>query len=121
MTTKKGNVVFLMQMWDPLYEMYLLRKMVRREICNDTKGILEKIVTECERCKGNMKDVNVIEKSVAIGKGVELEKVGQLCYLDDADGGIDCAVTARVRCARNKYKELRLYLNAKGVSLRVKD
>jgi hypothetical protein len=39
----------------------------------------------------------------------ELEKVKKFCYLGDmldADGGVDSAVTTRVRCAWNKFKEL---------------
>jgi hypothetical protein len=38
----------------------------------------------------------------------------------DADGSVDSAVTTRVRCAWNKYRELRPFLTAKEVSLQVK-
>jgi hypothetical protein len=43
--------------------------------CSDVKGSLEKVKTMfvCRRCLGSMKD-DLIEKSVIIGKGVELEK-----------------------------------------------
>jgi hypothetical protein len=93
--------------------------------CSDVKGSLEKVMTMfvCRRCKGNMKDVNVIEKSVTIGEGMELEKVGKFCYLKDmldTDGCADYAVTARVGCAWSKFKELRPFLTAKGVSMKEK-
>jgi hypothetical protein len=38
----------------------------------------------------------------------------------DADGGVDSAVTTRVRCAWNKFRELAPFLTAKRVSLQVK-
>jgi hypothetical protein len=47
-----------------------------------------------------MKVDDLVEKSVIIGKGVELEKVRKFCYLGDmldADGGVDSAVTTIVR------------------------
>jgi hypothetical protein len=86
--------------------------------------LLEKVKTTfvCRRCLGSMKD-DLIEKSVIIGKGVELEKVRKFCYLGDmldADGGVDSAVTNRIRCAWNKFRELAPFLTAKRVSLQVK-
>jgi hypothetical protein len=60
---------------------------------------------------------------VIIGKGAELEKVRKFCYLGDmldADGGVDSAVTTRVRCAWSKFRELAPFLTAKRVSLQVK-
>jgi hypothetical protein len=59
---------------------------------------------------------DLIEKSAIIGKGVELEKVRKFCYLWnmlDADGGVDSAVTNRIRCAWNKFRELAPFLTAK--------
>jgi hypothetical protein len=38
----------------------------------------------------------------------------------DADGGVDSAVTTRVRCAWDKFRELAPFLAAKRVSLQVK-
>jgi hypothetical protein len=64
-----------------------------------------------------MKD-DLIEKSVIIGKGVELEKVRKFCNLEDmldTDGSVDSAVTTRVRCAWNKFRELVPFLTAKRV------
>jgi hypothetical protein len=55
----------------------------------------------CRRCLGSMKDDDLVEKSVIIGNGVELEKVRKFSYLGDmldADGGMDYAVTTRVKC-----------------------
>jgi hypothetical protein len=54
---------------------------------------------------------------VIIGEGVDFEKFGKFCYLGDmldADGGVDSAVTTRVRCAWNKFKELKTLLGCKG-------
>jgi hypothetical protein len=92
--------------------------------CSDVKGYLEKVKTTfvCRRCLWSMKDDDQVEKSVTIGEGVELEVI-KLCHLGDmldADGGVDSTVTTRVRCARNKFRELRPFLTAKGVSLQVK-
>jgi hypothetical protein len=64
-----------------------------------------------------MKDYDLVEKSVIIDKGVELEVI-KFCYLGDmldADSGVDSAVTARVRYAWNKFKELRPFLTAKSL------
>jgi hypothetical protein len=70
--------------------------------CSDVKVSLEKVKTTfvCRRCLGSMKD-DLIEKSVIIGKGVELEKVRKFCYLGDmldADGGVqwsNCKIGGR--------------------------
>jgi hypothetical protein len=53
----------------------------------------------CGGCLEGMGDGGLVERSVIIGKGVELEKVGEFCYLGDmlgADGGMDSAVAAGV-------------------------
>jgi hypothetical protein len=81
------------------------------------------MVFVCGRCLGSMKDDDPVEKSVNIGEGVELEKVREFCcFVDmlDADGGVDSAVTTRVKFAWNKFKELRPFLTTEGVSLQVK-
>jgi hypothetical protein len=52
---------------------------------------------------------------VITGEGVDLEKVRKFCCLGDmldADGGVDSAVTTRVRCAWNKFKGIRPFLTA---------
>ena len=51
------------------------------------------------------------------GNEVSLEKVDKFCYLLDADGGCDLAVTTRVRSA---WKKLPI-LTGKGFSLKLKD
>jgi hypothetical protein len=88
--------------------------------CSDVKGSLVKVKTTfvCRRCLGSMKDDDLVEKSMIIGKGVELEKVRKFCCLGDmldADGGVDSAVTTRVRCAWNKFRELAPFLTAKSL------
>jgi hypothetical protein len=92
---------------------------------SDVKGNLEKVKTMfvCRRCMRSMKNDDLVEKSVVIGEGVELEKVTKFCYFGDmldADGGKESAVTTSVRCAWNKFRELRPFLTAKRVSLQVK-
>jgi hypothetical protein len=57
------------------------------------------------------------------GRRVELKRVGKFCYLGDmlnADGGVDSAVTAGVRCVWNKFKELRPFMTAKEICWQVK-
>jgi hypothetical protein len=68
-------------------------------------------------------DVNIIEKSVTIGGVVELDKVKKnyaTWGMLDVNGGVNSTVTTRFRCAWCKFKELRPFLAAKGVSLRMK-
>src|SRR3989442_4056212 len=53
----------------------------------------------------------------------ELEVVDQFCYLGDGigkGGGAGEASRARVRCAWEKFRDLRRLLTARGASLRVK-
>src|SRR4051812_45639957 len=53
----------------------------------------------------------------------ELEVVDKFCYLGDVIGrgsGAEEASRARVRCAWEKFRDLRLLLTARGASLRVK-
>jgi hypothetical protein len=87
---------------------------------SDVKGNLEKVkmMFVCRRCLGSMKDDDLVEKSMIIGKWVELEKVKKFSYFGDmldADGIVDSAVTTRVRCAWNKFRELAPFLTAKSL------
>jgi hypothetical protein len=66
----------------------------------------------CRRCLGTMKDDDLVEKCDNWQRG----GVRKFCYLGDmldADGGVDSAVTTRVRRAWNKFRELAPFLTAK--------
>ena len=68
-------------------------------------------------------DIPTDTKSMDIGDGTLLEKVEQFCYLGDmldTNGGAELAVTTRVRCAWQKFRELSPFLTSKGVSNRMK-
>ena len=52
-----------------------------------------------------------------------LEKCWNVSYLGDmlnADGGVDSAVVARIRCGWKKFRELSTILTFKGASLKLK-
>ena len=58
-----------------------------------------------------------------IGGSETLEKVTKFCHLGDiisSNGGAEAAVTARMRCAWRKFRELAPVLTQKGFSLRLK-
>ncbi|MBJ3201397.1 hypothetical protein JGB54_23255, partial [Salmonella enterica subsp. enterica serovar Agona] len=77
----------------------------------------------CAKCTGQVADCVKGDERFDIGNGDSLEKVERFCYLGDmvsADGGADLAVTARVRSAWKKFKELAPILTSKGASLRLK-
>ena len=49
--------------------------------------------------------------------------VNSFCFLGNmlsVEGGVDVAVTARVRCAREKIRELAAFLTSKAPSMRMK-
>ena len=64
----------------------------------------------CIRCQSWVHCCN------GFGNGDTLESVEKFCYLDDmlnADGGVDSVVSARVRCAWKKFRELSSILTFK--------
>ena len=78
---------------------------------------------ECKTCNKATPIIVETATKMDIGDGVELEQVGQFCYLGDmldARGGVDLAVSTRVGCAWKKFRELVPFLTSKGVSLRLK-
>lgn len=83
---------------------------------------------ECRKCQdrnqGGRREVveGQIER-VEIEVGEELEVVKRFCYLGDvieAGGGVEAAITVRMRCAWKKFWELEHILMMKGLSLRFK-
>ncbi|MBJ5695539.1 hypothetical protein JGG83_23085, partial [Salmonella enterica subsp. enterica serovar Derby] len=93
--------------------------------CSQVKGKLAtaSLTFICAKCTGQVADCARGDERFDIGNGDSLEKVERFCYLGDmvsADGGADSAVTARVRSAWKKFKELAPILTSKGASLRLK-
>ncbi len=82
----------------------------------------------CKKCSSGTrvsKDeiVDKDDQRLDIGSGVILEKVSSFCYLGDvldAGGGVDSAVTARLRYGWKKFRDLTPILMVKGASLRLK-
>ena len=57
----------------------------------------------------NQQTAAVQRNGLYIMNGDTLESLGKFCYLNNmlnADGGVDSAVVARVRCAWKKFREL---------------
>ncbi|MBJ5603900.1 hypothetical protein JGG68_23865, partial [Salmonella enterica subsp. enterica serovar Albany] len=93
--------------------------------CSQVKGKLAtaSLTFICAKCTGQVADCVKGDERFDIGNGDSLEKVERFCYLGDmvsADGGPDSAVTARVRSAWKKFKELAPILTSNGASLRLK-
>ena len=93
--------------------------------CSGVKGSLMKVSAQfvCKTCNKATPIIIETATKMDIGDGVELEQVGQFCYLGDmldARGGVDLAVSTRVGCAWKKFRELAPFLTSKGVSLRLK-
>jgi len=64
-----------------------------------------------------------VNEDLDICDGVLLEKVDKFCYIGDmlsTSGGCDLAVTARVRCAWEKFREYSPILTRKGFTLKLK-
>jgi len=92
--------------------------------CSGIQGSLQ-VASPTFRCKqcmrteqngGGVQDGNTVD----CGNDIVLERVGKFCYLGDmlnADGGVDSAVVARIRCGWNKFRELAPILTHKGASL----
>ena len=62
-------------------------------------------------------------KDGLVAAGETYEKVDSFCYLGDmlsAEGGVDAAVTTRVRSAWKKFRELVPFLTSKAPSLKMK-
>ena len=78
---------------------------------------------ECHRCTEPNQVVDTIEQDGLTVQGEVYQTVQSFCYLGDtmdAGGGVDAAVTARIRSGWNKFRELRPFLTSKAPSLRMK-
>lgn len=99
------------------------KKWVHRK-CSRIKGSLQaaSATFSCSKCLTTA-HAPATHVGLDIGNGQVLERVRQFCYLGDtlnADGGAHSAVTARVRCAWKKFRELSPILTCPGASLRLK-
>ena len=79
----------------------------------------------CRRCRAGENGLfqTVLLKEVVIEPNVKLECVPKFCYLGDtlgAEGGVEEAARAGVRCAWAKFKEISPILTARGASYRIK-
>jgi hypothetical protein len=94
--------------------------------CSNVTGSLKALraIFVCRKCERGAQEVEAVgDENLDIGDGVVLEKVTKFCYLGDmldAEGGADSAVTARVRGAWKKFRELSPILTFKGASLSLK-
>ena len=78
---------------------------------------------ECSRCKEPNQVVDEIEQDGLTVQGEVYQTVKSFCYLGDtvdAGGGVDAAVTARIRSGWNKFRELRPFLTSRAPSLKTK-
>jgi hypothetical protein len=93
--------------------------------CSGITGSLEHVSQyHCVQCmKGGNPVRSEVLQQLLLEDGQELECVEKFCYLGDmigAGGGAEEAVTARVRCAWAKFRELAPILTSRGASLKVK-
>ena len=92
--------------------------------CSGVKGKLEGTVDFiCGICSGKVVVAEPIKREFELGDEGTLEMVGKFCYLGDmvgCSGGAEEAITARVRCAWAKFRELMPILTSRGASLKVK-
>ena len=90
--------------------------------CSEVRGSLfsARNAFDCKNCTGEItKHIKRDSMGLNIGGSEMLKKVNKFCYLGDminSNGGAEAAVTARMRCAWRKFRELAL----KGFSLRLK-
>lgn len=95
--------------------------------CSGIKGNLEKMCQTfiCSRCRNgtNFEKRTQYDEKFKVDEEMSLEKVDRFCYLGElisCNGDVNTAVTARMRCAWKKFRELSPILSAKKVSLAVK-
>ena len=78
---------------------------------------------ECKRCRGEVAQPSAADLEGLAVDGETYERVESFCYLGDtldADGGVESAVTARIRSGWTKFRELASFLTSKGPSLKMK-
>ena len=100
------------------------RKWVHRK-CSNVRGDLEEAFPtfRCRRCKGNVPQADPVDQEGFTVEGETYGAVESFCYLGDvldANGGVDSAVTARVRCGWRKFHELAPFLTSKAPSPKMK-
>lgn len=82
------------------------------------KGSLQAVSATfvCKRCRGEVPPAEATKEGLEVD-GETYNRVDNFCYLGDmlsAKGGVDAAVTARVRCAWQKFRELTPFLTSKA-------
>ena len=100
------------------------QKWVHRR-CSGVKGSLSAAsdTFQCKRCRGEVPQSDTAEQEGLVVGGETYEVVDSFCYLGDmlnADGGVDLAVTTRVRSGWKKFRELMPFLTSKAPSLKMK-
>ena len=94
--------------------------------CSGIAGSLQaaSIAFKCRKCTG------LIARTSVAGDGTQLEVDGEayevvnkFCYLGDmldSGGGAELAITTRIQCGWNKFRELSPFLSSRAPSLRMK-
>ena len=92
--------------------------------CSGVKGKLrENIDFKCQVCVAGRQNRMDEKRELVLGPESTLEIVDKFCYLGDmigAGGGVVEAITARIKCAWAKFRELEPILASRGASLRTK-
>ena len=99
------------------------KKWVHRR-CSGVKGSLQRASTSfrCRICLNGNSSSTVVQSRLSLDND-SLEFVDNFCYLGDVldtDGGVESAVTARIRSGWCKFKELSAFLTSKAPALSVK-
>ena len=77
----------------------------------------------CKRSRGNVGVFKPADREDLMVGDEQYKMVHSFCYLGDtlnANGGVDLAVTARVRCGWWKFREMAPFLTSKRPSLKMK-
>ena len=89
--------------------------------CTDTKGKLKNTPDfKCKKCRGMLPPIPAPQFTEVIMDGEKLEVVETFCYLGDVTGqtgGCNDAITARLKSAWKKFRELLPIFTNRGISL----
>jgi hypothetical protein len=92
--------------------------------CSRVKGKLrENMDFKCQVCVAGRQNRMDEKRELVLGPESTLEIADKFCYLGDmtgAGGGVVEAITARIKCAWAKFRELEPILASRGASLRTK-
>ena len=85
-------------------------------LCSGVKVSLRAVSAtfECKKCRGDVPPAEVAAEGFKVD-GETYAAVDRFCYLGDmlnAQGGGEAAVTVRVRCAWQKFRELSSFLTS---------